>query len=752
MSIVQHLIITTLVPIDTKPQALMPQDNPKNTALLSSPKPTADHPFTVGWVWVTQDGVLRYPSSAFLALQGFTDEDWRNSTLTDWLQMWDNRQRPPVLTQPFLTTLPKANIVAHYQPLEVPGIDFVGVVHIWSITKDNATELTSYRAILDNSLHALYLMDKDLHLIAYNKVAEHEAAQALNKELYVGMDFRTLVMDDVKEDFEKRVEKVFAGEEVLDTVRYDFPGFPYFYFEVCYKPVYNADGSLFGLTFASKNITEQEVAKQTLEEEVNMRSKVLDAMMDGFVLLNAEGQYIQANESYLRTIGYQEEELYDMHLYDFEHLRTPNEVAELLHQITDIGTLQFESRHKTAEGRFVVYDIKAVSIKQYKENGPLIAFVMRDITDQKRIELEMQKYALVTENSLSGILVIDDEGDIDYANEAVTQITGFDWSEIKDLSFKEWLQLLQPNPQRKGDSWWEAWKEGQPFQQEISLLHKNGSKLWLEVFMQPSIAFISQARLSVILLIDITERKRNERERTKLIDDLIERNKNLQEFAYVLSHNIRGPLSNIMGLTQLIESKGAHISELQDYLNKLGSATHQLDEVVKDLNVLLTARTVEPLVKTKVDLANILHRISVQLESMIKDSDASLHIHVEDAPKVFSIHSYLETILYNLISNAIKYRHLDRTPKISVSSYKNHHDIVIKVSDNGMGVDLEKHGEQIFDLYKKAHHHTTGKGVGLHLVRTMVQALDGEIKVQSAVGKGSTFILMLPQPDMPDKI
>ena len=102
---------------------------------------------------------------------------------------------------------------------------------------------------------------------------------------------------------------------------------------------------------------------------------------------------------------------------------------------------------------------------------------------------------------------------------------------------------------------------------------------------------------------------------------------------------------------------------------------------------------------------------------------------------------YLESIIYNLFSNALKYRSEKRVLELSISTFKDGNDVVLKICDNGVGIDLESYGQKLFGLYQRFHDHVGGKGMGLYLVKTQVEALGGSIAVESKVDHGTTFTI-----------
>jgi len=172
-------------------------------------------------------------------------------------------------------------------------------------------------------------------------------------------------------------------------------------------------------------------------------------------------------------------------------------------------------------------------------------------------------------------------------------------------------------------------------------------------------------------------------------------------------------------------------------------STVDFDHVIKDLTLILSIQQLNTKVFSQLDLKAITDKVCVMLENEIKETGARLKIDFSPAPSLYSLPQYVESILYNLISNALKYRHPDRAPVISIRSENRGESVRITVSDNGLGINLEKYGNTVFNLYKRFHFHVEGKGLGLYLIRTQVEALGGSISLQSKLNEGSTFTIDL---------
>jgi signal transduction histidine kinase len=221
--------------------------------------------------------------------------------------------------------------------------------------------------------------------------------------------------------------------------------------------------------------------------------------------------------------------------------------------------------------------------------------------------------------------------------------------------------------------------------------------------------------------------------------ELIEHNSQLEQFAFIAAHNLRAPLARILGLANVINISDQNFDK-ENALDRLVDATKDLDNVIKDLNTILEIKK-HTGNYAEVDLPTALDRVLKTLEKPYKETEAIIESDFREARKVFGVAPYVESILYNLLSNAIKYRHPERSPKISLKTKLTDDHVCLSISDNGLGIDLTQHQQNMFNLYKRFHLHMEGKGLGLYLVKTQMEALGGKVEVISAPEQGSTFTL-----------
>jgi PAS domain S-box-containing protein len=243
--------------------------------------------------------------------------------------------------------------------------------------------------------------------------------------------------------------------------------------------------------------------------------------------------------------------------------------------------------------------------------------------------------------------------------------------------------------------------------------------------------------------VDITDRIKTEQELKRLADDLYKRNRELQTFSYVVSHNLRLPVANISGLIHLLEVDKDNPETFDECFKSLKSSAISLDNVITDLSKIVSIGDFAiELTRESIDIVQVISTVEADLGMIIQHSGAKISLPGEPY-FILSHKAYMYSIFYNLIYNAIKYK-AHRAPQISINIMTNAQSAIITIADNGAGIDLEKHLDDLFKPYKKFNPEIAGKGLGLFLVKNHIEALNGIILVESEVGLGTTFSIILP--------
>ena len=363
--------------------------------------------------------------------------------------------------------------------------------------------------------------------------------------------------------------------------------------------------------------------------------------------------------------------------------------------------------------------------------------------EQKEIAIrvkdsEKQYYDLI-QSLPAAIYTCDSEGKILLYNKAAVELWGREPVVGKESWCGSWKMYNNHNEpiQLEACPMARAIREGKNvFGEEIIIAQPNGTKKY--VVPHPSPNFDSNGNVigATNVLIDITDRKLAEIETLTLVDKLQLKNKELGQFGYMISHNLRSPIARILGLTSIIDY---HPEENKFILEKITEETTNLDNVVRDIGLIVSARSSQREKSEEVCFDNKLKLIKQVLGKEIAESEVIISADFK-CPGAFTIKSYVYSILFNLLSNAIKYKSKERGLHIEIGSTSEGELVCITVKDNGSGIDLTKHRGNVFGLYKRFHgEEILGKGVGLYLAKTHAETIGGRIEIESIKDKGTEF-------------
>lgn len=375
---------------------------------------------------------------------------------------------------------------------------------------------------------------------------------------------------------------------------------------------------------------------------------------------------------------------------------------------------------------------------------PLTVGTHIDITERKKAEAfikeQAEVFTAIIENANESIgLVSPDQRLLQFnktAKERIKKNRGVEityGTKLKDFLYSDSENMFL--------SMFEKALAGNSSEAEVSQSDVQGSVFWLRTRMYP--VYDTQKELIgvAILTENITERKTLESERQKILEEMMQRNRDLEQFTYIVSHNLRVPVANIIGICDYMQHTEMDSEEKEEMDNGLRVSARQLDEVIKDLNTILQLKREISEKKETIRFADLIHNLKISFVNLIEKEEVVFKTDFNAAEEIKTIKSYLYSIFYNLISNSIKFKRPNVKPVIEISSKSVDNKLEITYKDNGLGIDLAKKGDLVFGLYKRFHTHTEGKGVGLFMVKTQVEALGGSIAIKSEIDKGTEFTI-----------
>ena len=368
---------------------------------------------------------------------------------------------------------------------------------------------------------------------------------------------------------------------------------------------------------------------------------------------------------------------------------------------------------------------------------------MQDISQLKIEEQRLRLLETVITNTKDAVIITDADNSelnipkIVFVNESFSIMSGYRYNDVvgkspnifygkNDLELEKLILCL---------------KNIEECEIETLSYKKNGNAYWVQFSMVPVFNSEKTHTHWISIQRDITERKIQEKEKEQLIKELTQNNKDLRQFSYITSHNLRSPLSNLIGLLKLTEDIEIDNTELKLIIDGFSKSTYLLNETISDLGKVVIIRDNPSINKQDIVLLDSIENVFNQIDIMIKNTKPIININVKKSELVFSNKAYLESILLNLITNSIKYKSEKRQLIIDIDYEEEATSMNLIFKDNGLGIDLEKYKDKIFGLYQKFHNYADSKGLGLYLVKSQIESMGGKIEIESQVDKGTKFII-----------
>lgn len=411
------------------------------------------------------------------------------------------------------------------------------------------------------------------------------------------------------------------------------------------------------------------------------------------------------------------------------------------------GIAPFDTQYKiiTSNGAIKTIQSKGVVSFNHKQQPESMMLINWDQTESaeslEKLQQSENLFRHIVETSPDGIWLHDESQKTVFVNPRFTNIFGYSATEMKETNIHD---LIDPTFHNIVNEQIENRKKGLHNTYELLCITKTHEKIWIQVSATPILNGKQEFAGTLAILSNINSRKLIELEKEQITLDLIQRNKNMEQFSYIVSHNLRAPLANILGCAEIITNDSIDLPELKQIIEGIGVSAQKLDAVIKDLNFILQVKN--PLVEKRetVYLEEIVTEIKNSISDIMLSKNVTLNTDFAEVEKLTSIKGYVYSIFYNLIYNSIKYQNPQVNPIIEIKSKQLEKGIKLTFTDNGSGIDLKKEGDKIFGLYKRFHPDIAGKGIGLFMVKTQLETMGGNISVASEPNIGTAFTIEIP--------
>lgn len=417
-------------------------------------------------------------------------------------------------------------------------------------------------------------------------------------------------------------------------------------------------------------------------------------------------------------------------------------ITEFFNQaITDGKEYDKELELITAKGNHKW--VRAIG-KSLFENGECIKVfgTLQDISIQKEKDEKIKELALVASKTSDAVILTDSNAKILWVNSAFEKMTEYDLAEVIGKEQKD----LLAGPKTDWDSVHEMMECTKVYEAtNATLLNytKSGKPVWFDISVTPVFDEEGVCTNFIDVKKDVTERMEKQKQLQALTDVTADQNKRLLNFTYIVSHNIRSHSANLTGLINLID-KTDDEEEKQTLFKMLKTSTDKLEETIQNLNEIISVQNNLNQAKVKLNLKKEIERTFLVVQDVILESQVSIENKVSDYIDLEVIPAYLDSILLNLVTNAIKYRSPNRLPIIEISTQTEGDYLVLSVKDNGLGLDLAKFKDKLFGMYKTFHNNPNSRGIGLFITKNQIEAMNGKIEVESEVNVGTTFKIYFP--------
>jgi PAS domain S-box-containing protein len=525
-----------------------------------------------------------------------------------------------------------------------------------------------------------------------------------------------------------------------------------YYFDYQYIPLYDKDGKVFGILNTAVDVTENVFASKKLEEsELRFRQMIEQAPVAIGLTIGSDMIFDAINNPMLRMINKTGKVVIGKPLLEVLPELQGQPVLQSIKKVLLTG-----EPYKGLEDAVYLYENGELKLKYYNISYTRVKFegniegvlhlatdVTEQVTSRKKLEQsedELKKFKFMADQARDPFILMREDGSFAYLNEKALEAWGYSKEEAK------YIKVPDVDPIYQFDLFNSVFKRAQKeVIPQFETLHKkkDGTIYHVEVNMG-GLVLDGKPHMFAIAR-DITERKRTEEEMALKNQELIHINNDLDNFIYTASHDLKAPILNIEGLLIALDknlskdesplsAKNMLMAKMmQESIERFKKTINSLTDVVK-----LQKEQAED--KIDVNMSKIVGDVILDLDPMIKASGCELKVDLQNCGSIPFLEKNLRSVVANLLSNAIKYRSPNRPLKVQITCETVKNYTILKVKDNGMGMKSNKK-KQLFTMFKRFHSHIEGTGIGLYMIKKMIENAEGRIEVETEEGVGSTFIV-----------
>ncbi len=608
-----------------------------------------------------------------------------------------------------------------------------------------AWEKKYFKFFVESMPHVMGVMDAQKRIVFLNRAGRELISLSPEAEHNGLQQWLSFIHPDDRANAFAKLSSLYRNQPIADfRIRiFDVRRQAYGWYQIRSVPQLDDEGKIAVYFGIATDIHELVTTQQELERQQRFYRSMVESQNLFFVQMDGQGRFTYANPAFVASF-YPAQGVLRQDIAALVHAEDQEACTAVVQRVIDQPAQSHAAviRHRLPSGNWAYVEWEVIGLLDEAEQVQRLQAVGRDISEKYRLEEERAMLALIVEQTDYQVVIASRDHRIAWSNSAFTHATGFELDELKGKPISEvFVGPMTGAATRQRMQ--QALTSYEPLSMELLKHDRYGKPYWAELTVQPVRDVSGEVTYVFSIERDITQRKVQSLELERTAQEITQRNERLNEFAYMISHNVRGPLANLKGMGEMLQAEIEANESNETLLGYFQTAIDRLENVIEDMQRLLDEEKEEE-AQQAVSLMEIFHYVSDQLTLDIEAVSVQWEIDFQEAPYLWAPWTYLHNIFYNLISNAIKYRDPDRQLYIGVRSMPQSGEVKIEIADNGRGMDLSAVRDRLFQQGERFHSDVPGTGNGLFLVQQQVKRLQGRIEVKSTPEVGTTFLLYFP--------
>lgn len=603
--------------------------------------------------------------------------------------------------------------------------------------KESENRLSS---LIVNLEVAILLESKDRKILLANKKFCSMFGIEVPPELLIGADCSNAAEESKlyfkdSEQFVARIKQILEEKQTVLNEHLELADGRIY--QRSYIPIYK-EGIYDGHLWTYDDITIKKRYDENLENEKEKYLNIIANMNLGLIEVDLNDNITLINNSFCEMSGFSESELIGKNA---ENLLVSKEKTKELQSKTALrkkgvsDSYEVEILNKIGENRHWLIS----GAPSYNISGQVIGSIgiHLDITEQKRQEQQLYLLSLIAEKNINAVVISDRDGKIEWVNSSFIAMSGYSLEEMKGIKPGKLLQGTETDAETVRYLKHQI-ELGLPFNCEIINYSKSGEKYWVKIQGQALKDNNGEIIRFFAIEEDITNKKLLETQKEELLESLAKSNKELEDYAQVVSHDLKSPLRSIHSLLSWIKEDNdkEFNKETLSYLNMIENKVEKMDHLIEGILTYAKIDKVEigiEQINLQEIVENIINIIHIPQNVTVKITD--------ELPTIEADKFRMQQLFQNLIGNAVTY--IDKpVGVVEVGCEKKNNHYLFSIKDNGPGIAPENQ-EKIFKIFQSFTKHEGSTGIGLSIVKKIVETYKGKIWVESELGQGTTFFIKL---------